>query len=313
MSLAAAELLIDKAHKADFNEADTRFHLIDSLLMDILGWPRGAFNNEPSTLAGYSDYHLLRPNGKIALIIEAKRTGIYFTLPANYNFDKPYRSVKTKTLLTSETLKAAIMQAQRYCADEGCEFAAVSNGIQLILFKAFEKNRKWRDLTAIVISDIAWFQSHFSEAVALLGYSSVVERWSLREAFDKSHPDFREMFYPKEKISSYNQIINANGLAHVIRSTVQKYFGPLDIDDPEFVENCYVNQRAHDKSLAGIRNLINDSVSPFMQSYGISETEDAGTGGAFTNRLVKGVKQSIAGDVVVLFGGKGSGKSTFIK
>ncbi len=164
-----------------------------------------------------------------------------------------------------------------------------------------------------MISDIAWFKEHYSEAVALLGYSSVVERWSIREAFDKSHPDFREIFYPKEKITSYNQIINANGLAHVIRSTVQKYFGPLDIDDAEFVESCYVNQRAHDKSLAGIRNLINDSVSPFMQSYGVIETEDADTGGAFANRLVKGVKQAVAGDVVILFGGKGAGKSTFIK
>ncbi|WP_431094847.1 hypothetical protein [Polaromonas aquatica] len=149
MSLAAAELLIDTAKKADFNEADTRFHLIDRLLMDVLGWPSGSFRNEPSTLDGYSDYHLLRPNGKIALIIEAKRTGSYFTLPANYNFDKPFRSVKTKTLLTSDTLKAAILQVQRYCSDEGCEFAAVSNGIQLILFKAYETNRKWRDLTAI--------------------------------------------------------------------------------------------------------------------------------------------------------------------
>lgn len=313
MSIDAAESLVQLSKGVDFNEADTRFQLIDRLLQEVLGWPRSAFRMEKSTIDGYSDYLLIRPGGGTALIIEAKRTGIYFDLPANFNHAKKFRSVKAKTLLTSPSLKDAIIQAQRYCSDEGCEFGGVTNGSQFVLFKAFERGKSWRELTALVINDLSWFKDNHADAVSLLGYTSVIERHSLRDAFHKSHPDSREVFYPKEKITSFNQIINANGIAHVIRPYVNKYFGPIDITVPRFVEKCYVNQRAHDKSLQGIRSLIQDSVSPFMQSYGISETEDAESGGAFVGKLVKIVKNDTKSEIVVLFGGKGSGKSTFIK
>ena len=313
MSHDVAIEVVASTKNLDLNEADTRFQIIDRIFRDVLGWPTSSFKMEPSTMAGYSDYRLLRPNGKPILIVEAKRTGVYFDLPSNFNHKKLFRAVKTKTLLTTEPLKAAIVQAQRYCSDEGCEYGGVSNGHQFIFFKSFQKGKAWRDLTALVVSDIAWFGDCFTDAVALLGYSAVIERHSLQTAFDGSSPDSREIFFPKERIPAFNQTINSNYLARHIRGTIQRYFGPIDVNDREFVERCYVGQRAHDKNVAGVRTLIRDAVSPFMETYDISETEDAETGGAFANRLVKGVKQEQKGDVVILFGGKGSGKSTFIK
>lgn len=313
MSQIAAQEIVQLTQNTDLNEANTRFHIIDRLLREVLGWPNSSFKLETATVEGYADYHLMRPNGKTVLIVEAKRTGVYFELPANFNHKKPFRAVKTRTLLTSDALKKAIIQAQRYCSDEGCEYGAVTNGSQFILFKAFQRGKAWRDLTALVVTDISWFDSNYAEAIALVGYSSVIDRQSLQSAFDGSSPDSREVFFPKERIISFNQTINANSLAKHIRSIVQRYFGPIDVNDKEFVDRCYVFERAHDKNVQGIRTLIQDSVSPFMETYGISETEDAETGGAFTNRLVKGIRAENKGDVVILFGGKGAGKSTFIK
>ena len=85
MSQVAAEEIVKLATSVDFNEADTRFQIIDRLLREVLGWPTQAFRMEHSTIEGFADYHLLRPNGKPALIVEAKRTGVYFDLPANFN------------------------------------------------------------------------------------------------------------------------------------------------------------------------------------------------------------------------------------
>ena len=313
MSLASAQEIIAFAKNVDLNQANTRFHIIDRLLKEVLGWPPGSFRMEESTAEGFADYRLNRSNGKPALIIEAKRTGVYFDLPANYNHKKTFRAVKTKTLLTSDALKKAIFQAQRYCADEGCEFGAITNGQQFILFKAFQKGKAWRDLTALVVSDIAWFESNYTDAINLVGYTSVLEKYSLQTAFEGSSPDSREVFFPKERVFSFNQTINSNYLARHIRGLVQRYFGPIDVDNSEFVDRCYVFERAHDKNVHGIRSLIRDSVSPFMETYGISETEDAESGGAFANRLTKGIRKEGHGDVVILFGGKGSGKSTFIR
>lgn len=313
MSQFAAHEIVQFAQGAELNEADTRFQIIDRLLRDVLGWPNGSFKMESSTIAGFTDYHLMRPNGKPVLIVEAKRTGVYFGLPENFNFKKPFRAVKTRTLLATESLRLAIIQAQRYCADEGCEYGAVSNGMQFILFKAFQKGKAWRDLTALVVTDISWFENQYADAISLVGYSSVIERHSLQTAFDGSSPDSREVFFPKERLVSFNQTINSNYLARHIRGIVQSYFGPIDVNDREFVDRCYVFERAHDKNVQGIRTLIRDSVTPFMATYGVTETEDAETGGVFANRLVKGVRTENKGDVVILFGGKGSGKSTFIR
>ncbi|GAB3091465.1 hypothetical protein [Lysobacter terrae] len=311
MSVDAAKELAETANTADLNEADTRFQILDKLLIEVLGWPRSAFDLERSSADGFSDYVLKKPNGVAALIIEAKRTGNYFQLPENFNAGKKLRQVKVKSLL-SGSLKDALLQAQRYAAELGCEFAAVSNGVQFVYFKVFERGRAWKDLGAIVISDISWFEINYPDAVTMFGYSSVVERASLTAAFRGSSPDGREVFYPKEKINAFSQILNHNILAATLRPLAKKYFGPIVEQDPDFIEACYVNQRAYDLSLRGVRTLIKDAVTPFFESYGVSEIEDSDRGSAIHRKIQKNTVSKAGSDVVVLFGGKGSGKSTFL-
>lgn len=204
-------------------------------------------------------------------------------------------------------------QAQRYAIDLGCEHAAVANGQRLVIFRAFERGKSWKDLPAIAISSAGWFRDSFTEAVSLLGYTSLIDRNSLRLHFENRTTGSRELFFPKEKISAFDQIVNANYLAADLRPIVQRYFGALDVEDPEFINKCYVNERAYDKSLKGIRSLIRDSVSPFMETYGVVDTQDNKKGGAIAKKLSQSIRKKAKGDVVVLFGGKGSGKSTFLR
>jgi predicted type IV restriction endonuclease len=111
------------------NEAATRFHLIDHILSDCLGWPPEQIEPERYQNGDYSDYELGLPAKK--LVLEAKREGIYFELPLGFNKNK----CKIQTLFEdNKDIQAAIKQAVAYCQSRGIPFGAVSNGHQFIAF-----------------------------------------------------------------------------------------------------------------------------------------------------------------------------------
>jgi len=112
------------------NEAATRLHLIDELLMQVLGWPRDQVSPEEHSPAGYADYVLGRPQRR--LVVEAKREGLAFHLP-------PETSTET-TLPTlfrlDPKLQKVVQQARSYASEFGLEYGAVCNGGQLVVFLA---------------------------------------------------------------------------------------------------------------------------------------------------------------------------------
>lgn len=91
------------------------------------------------------------------------------------------------------------------------------------------------------------------------------------------------------------------------------YFGVIGDNDTEFMERCYVSERDYHHAFDGMRSLIQDSLSPYFREYGVQQLEDTGKGGGLGGRLTKNIKKGRKGEVLVLFGGKGAGKSTFIK
>src|ERR1035437_5747357 len=113
------------------NEATTRLQLIDRLFLDCLGWTRDDFVAEAHRSGEYADYIGSAP--RPLLILEAKREGDYFELPAGNN-SLEY-SIPTLSRDNPNT-EAAIKQVTRYCQDRGIPFAAVSNGHQIVTFIA---------------------------------------------------------------------------------------------------------------------------------------------------------------------------------
>jgi hypothetical protein len=72
-------------HHANRNEATTRFHLIDGLFLDCLGWNKDEMVLEEEQDGEYSDYTFYLP--RRALIVEAKREGVCFEVPAGTRLD----------------------------------------------------------------------------------------------------------------------------------------------------------------------------------------------------------------------------------
>ncbi len=113
------------------NEATTRFHLIDTLFFECLGWFKEDTIFEDSHEGEYADYTFLAPR-KI-LIVEAKKENNYFELPTG----KEQLEYSLASLMRDySNLNDAIKQVTGYCQSRGVPFAAISNGHQLVVFVA---------------------------------------------------------------------------------------------------------------------------------------------------------------------------------
>lgn len=295
------------------NEAETRHKIIDTVLQEVLSWPKNRLKVEEYIKPGFADYVLTKPNGDDLFFIEAKRSGVYFELPRPHTIDEKWAHIQIKKLLTDKNIKDAMAQVRDYCMNTGCEYAAITNGHEWILFKTFESGKRWDSLNAFVIRNLQFFRDEYTKALNSLSYISVSERSSLAQLLTSSPPKDRQIFYPKEGIKAYSHSINSNRLGSLLRPIVNHFFGVIGDGETEFMNRCYVSERDYSHAVDGMRTLIHDALTPYFQDFGVQQLDDTGKGGAIGGRLTKNIKKARGGEVLTLFGGKGAGKSTFIK
>jgi len=116
---------------ASRNEATTRLQLIDTLFLECLGWSRDQVVCEESYGGEYADYtfYTFRP----ALIVEAKREGDYFELPAGTT--RLEHSIPS-LMRDYPRLSDALRHVADYCQPRGVPYGAVTNGHQVVAFVA---------------------------------------------------------------------------------------------------------------------------------------------------------------------------------
>jgi len=295
------------------NEADTRHRIIDTVLHDFLAWPKNRVSLEEYIAPGFADYILKKANGDALIFVEAKKSGFFFELPIATIPGETYCYISIAKLLTDKNVSDAMTQVRQYCFDTGCEFACITNGLEWIFFKTFEKGKRWETLQAFVIRGLNFFEKEYTKAINSLSFVAITDNSSLITLLTSSPPKDRSIYFPKDRVPAYSHPITANRLASTLRPVINYYFGVIGDDDTEFMERCYVSQRDAQLSYDGMRTLIHDSLSPYFQGYGVQQLDDTGKGGRLGGRLTKNIKKGRRGEVLVLFGGKGSGKSTFIK
>lgn len=305
--------LCGKLIDCDANEAQTRHEVIDTILHDILAWPRSLTKVEEYIAPGFSDYVLTKPNGDFLFFVEAKRAGKNFTLPFPHKLGETHCYMPIKTLLTDETISVVMKQVREYCMDTGCEYGAITNGSEWICFKCFEKGMRWDQLKALVIRGPEYFINDEIRAKNTFSYIAITEHSSLSTNLASAPPKDRQVYIAKDRIAGHSHPISSNRLATTLRPIANKNFGVINDDQIELMDRCYVADRGFTQVLNGMRSIIKDSLTPYFEEYGVEQLDDTGKGGAIGGRLTKNIKNSRGGEVLVLFGGKGAGKSTFIR
>lgn len=157
----------------DWNEANTRFHLIDRILTECLGWTKhpDSFRLEEFEDGDYRDYTLGSPS---LVVWEAKKTGAYFDFPADAS-EKAVQSIGS-IFKTSKTAEKAIRQVQGYCNDGGTEFAVVCNGFQLIAFVAVKIGSSWIKGNALIIRNLKQLDEEFGLVWQCLSPDGLIEK-----------------------------------------------------------------------------------------------------------------------------------------
>jgi hypothetical protein len=309
----AAALVGDYEDTRSLSEADTRHQVIDVILHDVLSWPRSAVLCESYVDPGYADYVLISNADSQLIFIEAKKEGIFFELPLPLLKDDLSSLIKTKTLMTDPAISKAITQVRNYCVDTGCELGGVTNGHQWIFFKTFERHSDWRNLHAFVVKSLRYFSDSFTDAVNTLGFEAVTENAALAQRLGRIEMKRRERSYTKSKIPEYSQEMHNNFLATCIRPLSDRYLGKMNPADDAFMHRCYVNVRDYEASTFGVTQIIKDCLTPYFKNYNVQEFFDDSEGGEFGKRIASHLRERRTREVVILFGGKGAGKSTFIR
>jgi hypothetical protein len=293
------------------NEADTRLHLIDQLIFDCLNWKREDVHSEESFEGTYTDYSFLSPR---RLLIEAKREGIYFELPAG--FTKPVCKLSTLTD-THQAIDAAIRQAMRYCQDRSIPLGTVCNGHQLIAFLGSRSDGVPPiEGNCLVFYSLGDMLSQFRllwDNLSRSGVEAYALHSTLRSAGVQPPPEKLSV-----RIVGYPGFKNRNPF-----QTDLKILGELFIEDvvrapqlqKEFLESCYAQSGALSQYATISKQILQARYSTLF------ERELAGPSlEAVTNK--DGLSEAFVDDVlaaslkrraIVLLGDVGVGKSIFIQ
>jgi len=303
-----------KYNSINLNESDTRFKIIDDIVVNILKWPKETISTEKYVNGNRADYVLKDLNNNPVLILESKKNEIYFNLPSSFNSDKLIEKIQMEKLLTDDNIKSAVSQVREYCEDLMCNYACVCNGKVWIFFRINSNLKPWKKLFAYVIKDIDAFISDYTELTNIFNYSNIIYDDSLDVNIGVSKKTYKEVFYPKNKVAAYDTPVNSNKFAGSLRRISYKFLGPIPETDFDFMDSCYVSKKGQYNELQkNVQGFLYDSLTPYFKNLGFREFSDDNNGGAFGIKIAEIIKKEKLNNVIILFGGRGAGKSTFLK
>jgi hypothetical protein len=296
----------------DLSETDTRSKLIDAVLLGPLGWGEHSIQREPATeSAGFVDYLLYttRP----AFVIEAKKNTASFSLPST----KRQRRFKIGGVLSEDReLKRAIEQCRAYGISKGTSFCCVTNGLQYIFFRSHSDDGiEFSDHQATVFASPDDVLSNFLLFHSLLGFESVSAGGNFSALPVGEVIDISSRF--KELSASPQRSLHRtrNRLFPFIRDVVSEVFQDLAEEgaDEELIEQCYVESAQHNSYEQSLRALVRDR--PTLADGAVEPLQVTRKSGGGFDKVLDSAdpKKRRGSEVVMLLGGIGAGKTTFIR
>ena len=293
------------------SESDSRAKIIDPIFKDCLGWDEDDIKREEHVHRGFVDYIFHIKNRPI-FVLEAKKIGDSFVIPLGL---KKRRYKISGSISTDRKIKEAIDQAHKYSAESGTTFAVASNGQQFILFESFKHFGKWRDGFCLVFRSLEDIIDNFTLFWNILSKKAVISGSLRKHISEETIPlDFKR---PLDFVHNEDAIAGKNYLAGQLAPIINYIFKDLTDDKQlEILKKCYVRQKqltATDKILrSGFDRLPHYAKQFDINWFRESESESGRFQISFEKCREFLTTQTPIGSMIILLGGIGSGKTTFI-
>jgi len=296
--------------RGNVSEADTRAKIIDKILTDVLSWPEQAIQRERRVHEGYLDYEL-EVNRKSLITVEAKKAGIPFVFPIQSGIR---RSLKLNgSILTSPEIREAISQVRQYCDNAGIRYAIATNGYAWIIFRAIREDMGWLDGKALVYPSLTYIKENFTLFWNILSYEAV-SAGSLDREFGSNLRVSRESHRVINILFNADLPLLRNRLNNQLLPYAKDIFDDITGKDQlDILQSCYVHYKSLKIAADDIGATITDTIPMFLKKEGAEPLlQNTDSAGAFGEMVAKS-RHEYTGELCLLLGGIGSGKTTFLK
>ncbi|ESN25572.1 MULTISPECIES: hypothetical protein [Enterobacter cloacae complex] len=292
------------------NEAQTRHHIINKIIYNVLGWPEDQVEVEDYEQKTFTDYELGKPR---QVIIEAKREGRTFEIPAGIS---KKNIIDIPALLKSnEDLSEAIKQVQFYCSSRGTPIAIATNGHQYISFIASNQNGSSPlDGKALVFESLENMLTNFTLAWNMLSFYGVKEQRLLKYLSSDASgiPNKLSSYltmYPKIRYASDIQ----TSLRQISELIIQDALESKDVEEV-FYKKCYCESGALSKYALLSKEMLQARYAALFSDSELSPQITS----VKPDRKEQSLDPSIMAEAlskrpIVLIGDVGVGKTSFVK
>jgi hypothetical protein len=196
-------------------------------------------------------------------------------------------------------------------------YGVVSNGVQFILFEAFKFGDDWRNGECVVFRSLEDIKSDFGLFWNILNKQSVANEGSLRKYVSEENIRLSYLFRPIDSLHAKDSAIIRNNLSPFLQPFIDYVFTDIIKDNQlDVLEKCYVIRKPYEKTGLEIRRHF-DRPPSFAKKYRVESLIESGyLPGSFQeiyNKCEKFLRtKAPQGSLVLLMGGIGCGKTTFI-
>ncbi|WP_412473620.1 AAA family ATPase [Halobacteriovorax sp. YZS-1-1] len=288
--------------KSDMTETDTRSKVIDHMFKNVLGWEEVDILREESVESGFYDYKF--STSDFSFIVEAKKNAVDFILP------EKQRYVTLGTLAKGN--KSVIEQIRRYIFDKGLAFGIITNGHQYIVSQFINTSGEdWRKNKAIVFRDLDDISENF-----ILFYNCISKAAVQYNKMLKLNLPSRKPNLLVDVLKGADRALVRNDLSAQLAKVIIQAFGELANQskdtESELLKSCYVKNEDIKKYNSELGIALEDNAPDISEN--ISKAKN-------TNNINRQLKDNILNGkkipqnppLMIIIGGKGVGKTTFIK